>query len=53
MGKTLGFAGILFIDYKVASKKLSQNRLFITTVFLSNFYIPYEHLKLFLYVWDE
>ena len=29
--KFLGFAGILFIDWKVASKKLSQNRLFIIT----------------------
>ena len=36
--KFLGFAGILFIDWKIASKKLSQNHLFITTIFFAAFF---------------
>ena len=38
--KFLGFAGIFFIYWKVASKKLSQNRLFIT-VYLCRFCVTY------------
>ena len=38
--KFLGFAGIFFIYWKVASKKLPQNRLFIT-VYLCRFCVTY------------